>query len=144
MPLTRWNPLRELERLSDRFTRFARSDREEMADTESMTAADWYSPVDIFETPQEFYLKMELPEVKKRDLRVRVQDGVLFVHGERQAEPEANGHKIHRLERPYGRFVRRFTLPESIDAAKVKAEFREGILYVHLPNPRSRKREPLR
>lgn len=62
-----------------------------------------------------------------------VDNKVLFLQGERREEPKGPGHQIHRLERAYGRFLRSFTLPDSVEVARVKAEFRDGMLYVHLP-----------
>jgi HSP20 family protein len=100
---------------------------------ELMTIPDWYPPMDVLETDAEYYLKVELPEVNKRDVRVTVDNGMLLLQGERKEEPNGTGCRIHRLERPYGRFLRSFTLPDSVEMARVKAEFRDGMLYVHLP-----------
>ncbi|MBP8154901.1 MAG: Hsp20/alpha crystallin family protein, partial [Nitrospira sp.] len=82
----------------------------------------------------------ELPEVKKDDVKVTVEDGVLTIQGERKQEKEDKGTKYHRIERSYGRFVRSFTLPDSVDESKVKAEYVDGVLLLHLP--KSEKAKP--
>jgi len=138
MKLAHWNPLRELEGISERLNRLlSRSGNQQTAQQmngkELMTVPDWYPPVDVLETDTEYYLKVELPEVNKRDVRVTVDNGMLFLQGERKEEPNDTGWRIHRLERPYGRFLRSFTLPDSVEMAHVKAEFKEGMLYVRLP-----------
>jgi len=71
--------------------------------------------------------------IKKEDVKVEFNDGVLTVEGERKQEKEEKGKKFHKIEREYGKFVRRFALPTEIDASKLTAEFKEGVLNVHLP-----------
>ena len=107
---------------------------------EVMTVADWSPTVDISETEAEYAIKAELPEVKKEDVKVTVEDGVLTLQGERKQEKEEKGKKYHRVERSYGRFVRSFTLPDSVDESKVKAEYADGVLHLHLP--KSEKAKP--
>jgi HSP20 family protein len=89
--------------------------------------------VDITETDVEYLIKAEIPEVKKEDVKVAVEDGVLTMQGERKQEKEEKGKKFHRVERYYGSFLRTFTVPDNVDETKVKAEFKDGILNVHLP-----------
>ena len=71
--------------------------------------------------------------MKREDVKVEFEDGVLTVEGERKQEKEEKGKKFHKIERAYGKFVRRFALPTEVDAAKLSAEFKEGVLNVHLP-----------
>jgi len=97
------------------------------------TAADWMPTVDISETDGEYLIKAELPEIKKEDVKVTVEDGVLTLQGERRQEKDEKGKKFHRVERSYGSFARSFTLPESVDDAGVKAEYKDGMLVLHLP-----------
>jgi HSP20 family protein len=85
-------------------------------------------------------IKAELPDIKKEAVKVTVEDGVLTIQGERNREKEEKGKKYHRVERSYGRFVRSFTLPDSVDAAAVKAEYADGVLNLHLP--KSEKAKP--
>ncbi len=100
---------------------------------ETMAAAQWAPAVDVSEDDKEYLVKAELPELKKEDVKVNVENGTLAISGERQAEKEEKGKKFHRIERSFGCFQRRFALPEGIDPGKVKAEFKDGLLLVHLP-----------
>ena len=72
------------------------------------------------------------PEVKKEDLKIAVEDGVLTLSGERKFEKEEKGKRYHRVERTYGSFARSFTVPDDADADKVRAEFKDGVLLVRL------------
>ena len=102
-------------------------------ETHSLTVADWSPEVDISQDDHEYSLKADLPEMKKEDVRVTVEDGILCVSGERKSEKEDQKRKFHRIERSYGNFRRSFTLPDDTDSKKVTAEFRDGVLKVHLP-----------
>jgi HSP20 family protein len=99
---------------------------------ESMTVTEWSPLVDITEDDKEYLIKAELPEVVKENVKVTVEHGVLTITGERKHEKEEKGVKFHRVERSYGRFVRSFTVPDDADESKVTAEFKDGILKVHL------------
>jgi HSP20 family protein len=94
---------------------------------------DWAPAVDVQETPAEYILKADLPEVKKEDVKVEMEDGILTIEGERKQEKEEKGKKFHRVERSYGKFVRRFALPTEVEAGAVGAEFKDGVLVVRLP-----------
>jgi HSP20 family protein len=132
--ITRWDPFKELEDLQSRLsTLFGRSPvRKEGGKEEAMTIAEWAPLVDISEDEKEYLVKAELPEIKKEDVKVTVQDDVLTLSGERKLEKEEKGKRYHRVERAYGSFSRSFTLPEDADPTKVNAEFKDGILKVHL------------
>lgn len=93
---------------------------------------DWSPRVDIAETDSEFIIKAEIPEVKKEDVKVTVENGILVLHGERKQEKEEEGKTYHRIERHYGIFNRSFTLPETVVAEKVKAGFKDGVLTITL------------
>ena len=139
--VTRWDPFRELEDMSARLNRvFNRPAAWSTDGKETITVADWIPTVDIAETDAEFQIKGELPEVKKEDVKVSVEDGVLTISGERRHETEEKGKKYHRVERSYGSFVRSFTLPDHVDDARVKAEYKDGVLHLHLP--KSEKAKP--
>jgi HSP20 family protein len=134
--LIRWDPFRELQDMSARLNRIfghSMSPVAAEAGKEAMTIADWAPTVDIAETAEEFHIKAELPEVKKEDVKVSVDGGVLRIEGERKREKEEKGKKYHRVERAYGSFLRTFTLPDNVDDAKVRAEFKDGVLDVRLP-----------
>jgi Molecular chaperone (small heat shock protein) len=102
-------------------------------DIDRLAVADWSPEIDISQDDHEYLLKADLPEMKKEDVRVTVEDGVLCVSGERKIEKEDHKIKFHRIERSFGSFRRSFTLPEDTDSKKVTAEFRDGVLKVHLP-----------
>jgi len=133
--LTRWDPFRELDELQGRLSMlFGRAPvRKEGEREERMTLTDWAPLVDVIEDEKEYLVKAELPEVKKDDVKISVQDDVLTVSGERTQEKEEKGKKFHRIERAYGSFSRSFTLPEDADASKIAADFKNGVLTVHLP-----------
>jgi HSP20 family protein len=136
MSLTRWDPFRELEEMNTRLNRIFGQPiepRQTGAGKDAMMVFDWSPTVDISETPDEFEIKAELPEVKKEDVKVSVDQGVLRLEGERKQEKEEKGKKYHRVERSYGSFLRTFTLPDNVDDTKVRAEFKDGVLNVHLP-----------
>lgn len=132
-----WNPFREMEELSDRLTslisrnfgrRSVRGDHEE----ETLTQSEWAPLVDITEDEKEYVIKAELPEVTKENIRVIVENGVLNLSGSRKFEKEEKGRRYHRVERAYGSFTRSFSLPEDADPAKIRADFKEGVLNVHV------------
>src|SRR5437660_10909727 len=100
---------------------------------EEITLPEWTPLADITEDEKEYLIKAELPDVKKEDVKVTVENGVLTISGERKFEKEEKKKKYHRIERAYGTFVRTFSLPDVADAGKVKAEFKNGVLTVHMP-----------
>jgi HSP20 family protein len=136
MQLTRWNPFIELDDIQQRLNRLF---VEKTAKTPAEAFADFLPLVDIQETDNEFIVKADLPEVKKDDVKVHLQDGVLVLEGERRIEKEEKGKRFHKVEREYGKFVRRFAMPTEIDAEKVRAEFKDGVLNVYLPKAPSAK-----
>jgi HSP20 family protein len=132
--LTRWNPFREMEDIHDRlFTLFKNTQpRNASGEQESLTVSEWTPLVDITEDDKEYLIKAELPEVKKEDVKVTVENGLLTISGERKIEKEEKGKRYHRVERAYGSFVRSFSLPDDADGNKVNADFKDGVLRVHL------------
>ncbi len=140
--LTTWDPFKELDEMQRRLaTIFGRAPvRKDSEREEAMTVAEWAPLVDITEDDKEYLIKAELPEVKKDDVKVSVQDGVLTISGERKYEKEEKGKKYHRIERAYGSFARSFTLPDDADAEKVAGDFKDGVLKVHVP--KSEKAKP--
>ncbi|HSE57419.1 MAG TPA: Hsp20/alpha crystallin family protein [Nitrospiraceae bacterium] len=141
MNLVRWDPFRELEEMSDRLNRvFGRPATAKSDGKETMTVADWTPSVDISETDGEYLIKAELPEVKKDDVKITLEEGVLSIQGERKHEKEEKNKKFHRIERAYGRFVRSFVVPDYVDESKIKAEYQDGVLHLHLP--KSEKAKP--
>ena len=100
---------------------------------EAIAVAEWSPLVDITEDEKEYIVKAEIPEMKKEDIKLNVHDDVLTITGERKCEKEEKGKKYHRVERSYGSFIRSFTLPEDADGSNVAAEYKDGVLKVHLP-----------
>jgi HSP20 family protein len=130
MQITRWAPFVEFDEIQQRLQRLLR-DRTERGTTEAF--ADWMPSVDIQETEGEFLVKADLPEVHKDEVKVQFNDGVLTIEGDRRQDKEETGKRFHKIEREYGRFVRRFSLPTEIDPAAIRAEFKDGVLSIYLP-----------
>ncbi len=130
--IKRWDPFRDLEEVSERMNRLFGRIGFGDGGKEALTTVDWEPVVDISETEKDYIIKAELPEVKKEDVKVSVEEGVLTLQGERKQEKEEKGKRFHRIERSYGSFMRSFTLPADADETKVVADFKDGILNVHL------------
>jgi HSP20 family protein len=142
-PLARWSPLKELEEMEKRLsTIFGRSpmgpDGEKK---EAISVTEWSPLVDISEDEKEYVVKAEIPEMKKEDIKINVHDEVLTVSGERKYEKEEKGKKYHRVERAYGSFMRSFALPEHADGSKISAEYKDGMLKIHLPKSEQAKKK---
>jgi HSP20 family protein len=134
-PSPSWDPFREMEEMQNRLSSLFglrwpawRSENEE-----GFTLTEWLPPVDIEESDREYLIKAELPGMKKEEVKLTVEGGTLSISGERKAEKEEKDKKYHRVERRYGAFSRSFTLPEGALAEKISAEFKDGVLMVHLP-----------
>jgi HSP20 family protein len=133
MAIVRWDPVHELAAVQDRLNQFF-GDIARRGDDDVMTSGDWLPPVDIYQTDQhEVVLTAEMPGVKQEDIDLRVENNTLTVKGERRQEQSVSKERYHRVERGYGTFSRSFSLPNTIDAEKVRAEYRDGVLTVTLP-----------
>jgi HSP20 family protein len=130
MAIVRWEPARELasmeiDRLNQMFTDFY---------GEAFSRPAWVPAVDIYETDaHEVVLKAELPEMKREDISVTFENGVLTLKGERKFEEETTKENYHRVERRHGTFSRSFTLPNTVDASRISAAYKDGILTIRLP-----------
>ena len=132
--ITRWNPISEFEDMMNRYNRMfglARTNGEQEG-KDLFSRSDWAPAVDIKETPEAFVVEAELPGMSKDDVKVTVHEGVLTIQGERKSEEETKDKKLHRIERFYGSFMRRFTLPDNVDENSVKANFKDGMLTLTL------------
>ena len=135
MTLVRWNPARELASMEiDRLNR--------MFDDIYGTVRGWVPAVDVYETPaHEFIIKAELPEMKRDDISVTFEQNVLTISGERKPSFEASAGPsgaldngaYHRSERAHGKFTRSFTLPATVDGARISAAYKDGVLTVRVP-----------
>lgn len=134
MNLTRWDPFRELEDLSKGLNQwFGQPLMRRLTDEPGTSFSDWAPALDVEETDKEYLVKADLPAIKKDDLKIGIDHGMLTLEGERRHEKEEKGRKFHRVERAYGKFMRRLELPLDVDETKVLAEFKDGVLNVHLP-----------
>lgn len=144
MNIVKWDPFRELQDMSQRLNQiFARPFDGLGGGREMLTVAEWSPAVDVSETDSEYVIKAELPEVKKEDVKVTMEEGVLTLEGERKQEKEEKGKRYHRIERSYGSFMRSFELPDNVDTSKAKAEFKDGMLTLSLPKTEKPKSKAL-
>lgn len=139
MNLTRWEPFKEAD---DFFRNFAPGfpGRWRLPAELGTRELEWSPAADISETDKEYLVKAELPGVKREDVKVTLEDGVLTIEGERKLEKEDKNEKTHRIERFHGSFSRSFTLPENADAAAVRADSKDGVLNVHIPKTQVEKK----
>lgn len=133
--ITRWNPWKDMEQLQSRLNSLWNWEPLGLAagKEETLTVSEWMPRVDIVEDEKEFLVKAELPEMRREDVKVTVEEGVLTITGERKLEKEEKGRRYHRVESEHGTFLRSFTLPAAVLADKVAADFKDGVLKVHLP-----------
>ena len=138
MPIIRFDPLGELGQLQDRINRafesYGRAPGNTRTDEGLMTTGAWAPPVDIYQNgDQELVLKAELPDISPEDIELNVNNDTLTISGEKRFSNEVKEDQFHRIERQYGRFSRSFSLPSSVDATKISAEHKNGVLTVRLP-----------
>ncbi len=129
--ITRWDQSRGLTTLQDQVNRlfegsFTR-DRPDHADL-----ATWAPPVDIYETENELVVKADLPDLQEKDIDVRVENNMLTIRGERKFEKDINEDNYLRVERAYGPFTRSFSLPNTVNSGGIRAEYRNGVLTLHM------------
>ena len=130
-PFGRIHPLLDMERALERMEQlFAPRPN---GDKETLAVAEWSPLVDVTEDDKEYLIKAEVPEVKKDDIKVTIEEGTLTNAGERKVEKEEKTKKYHRVERAYGRFERSFAVPDDADVKRITSDFKEGVLTVHLP-----------
>ncbi len=132
MRVIKWEPFRDVDDVFDRFLAETMR-RWPRPAAESRAALDWAPAADVSETEAEYLIKADLPEVRKEDVSITVQDGVLTLSGERRQEKREESEKLHRVERVYGSFARRFALPENADEQGIRAESRDGVILIHIP-----------
>ena len=132
MTLTKWTPGRDYLVLQDRINRLfsdAYGGEEGL-----MNKGSWIPPVDIFQNGKdELVLKAELPDMKREDIKITIDNDTLTISGEKKVTDEVKEEQFHRIERHYGSFSRSFSLPPTIDATKVSADYKNGVLTLRLP-----------
>jgi len=132
MRVIKWEPFRDIDDMFDRV--FADAMRRwPRGSNEERRVYDWAPAADVSETDKEYLIKAELPEVRKDDLNITVQEGVLTLAGERRQEQREDNEKLHRIERFHGTFSRRFTLPDDADEHGISAESKDGVIVIHIP-----------
>ena len=136
MSLIRWDPLQQFVAMSDRLNRTFNDPNTPRTED---TFGAWAPPVDIFEKNDLLVIRAEIPGVQKEDMDVRIENGVLTLHGERKQEIDVREENAHRLERVYGTFTRSFMLPTTVDATKVTATYKDGVLEVSVPKAETAK-----
>ena len=129
--LTRWDPFREFTTLQDRMNRLFRDSFSESRE-EALSTTSFAPPVDVYEDEHSVTLKIEVPGIEEKDIDVRVENNTLTVHGERRFEKEEKEENFRRVERQYGSFTRSFTLPNTVDAEQIIANYDKGVLKIQL------------
>lgn len=126
----------QLNRLFEPFARFVASD-------EDLVGGSWNPPVDVAETQEKILVRAEVPGLKQEDIQIEFENGLLTLKGDRRLEKN-EGTTWHRVERTYGAFSRSFTLPRTVDAEKIAATYREGILEIEVPKREEAKPKQIR
>ena len=133
MTIVRWNPFRDVAGFEDRMSRMLEGSSYARFQ-EDLARSAWVPAVDIYSNgPYEVVLKAELPDMKQEEISLTVEDNTLTLRGEKKLDTEVAGEQFHRIERTYGSFARTFALPSTVDAGKVTAEYKAGVLTVRLP-----------
>lgn len=133
MELVRFSPWNDTWNRTSRFSRIFGNPFAPSPTTNENCECAWRPAVDIYEKENGIVLKAELPGIEKKDISIDVKDRVLTLKGDRAAESETEGKNYYRRERTYGEFQRVFTLPEGVNAEDIKADFKDGVLEVHIP-----------
>jgi HSP20 family protein len=137
MNIVRWDPFAEMQSM---FAPLARSSGlMPRLSTEGDVTFEWSPSADISENEKEYLIRASLPGVKKEDIKVQMQEGMISIEGERRQEKEDKNEKFHRIESVYGSFSRSFGLPDNVKAEAVKSEFKDGVLTVHIPKAEKEK-----
>jgi HSP20 family protein len=133
MSMVRFDPFRDLAILQDRMNRLFNEAHSPRQSDDLMNRGTWTPAVDIYEVEGALVLKAELPDMRREDIDVSVENNTLTLRGERKLDREIKQENFHRIERAYGSFVRSFSLPNTVDAARIGAEYKNGVLTVKLP-----------
>jgi HSP20 family protein len=133
MAIVRWEPFRDMVASQREFDRLFREAFNPAVTEGELSTRTWAPPVDIYENGDNLVLKAELPGINADDVEIRVENNTLYLKGERKFEKEVKEQNYHRVERSYGTFTRTFSLPNSIDADKVTASFKDGVLTLTMP-----------
>jgi HSP20 family protein len=129
-----WDPFAELREISDRLNRsFAGAPFYTQGDKQALANIDWTPSVNVSETDKAYLIRGDIPDVKKEDIKISAENGMLTIEGERKQQKSEQSERFHRVESSYGRFVRRFTLPDDADESAIEANYKDGSLTVRVP-----------
>ncbi len=142
MSLIRWDPFSDVDTMFGRLVPSNIANWTRLGVEGNGRKLDWAPSADISETDKEYVIRAELPAVKKEDVQVTLDDGMITIRGERKQQKEDKNEKFHRVESFYGTFERRFSLPENVNADSIRCESKEGILTVHIPKTETAKQKP--
>jgi HSP20 family protein len=131
--MVRFDPFRDLSVLQDRMNRLFNDVYHPRQSDDLMNRGTWTPAVDIYEVEGALVLKAEVPDMRREDIDVSVENNTLTIRGERKLDHEVKQESFHRIERAYGSFARSFSLPNTVDATKIGAEYKNGVLTVKLP-----------
>ncbi|HTA84793.1 MAG TPA: Hsp20/alpha crystallin family protein [Silvibacterium sp.] len=132
MAITRWDPYREVLTLQNRLNSLFQDYGRGYGENDSVSAAAFVPPVDVYEDEHKIVLKLEVPGLKQEDLDIQIENNALTVKGERKFEEEEKEENFHRIERRYGSFFRSFTVPNTVNSEAVKASYDAGVLRIEL------------
>lgn len=134
MAIVRWDPFRDLSTLHDRMNRlFDETLSRGRSSEPSELTGNWAPSVDVYENGEGYVIVAELPGLTKDEVQIELKENMLTLRGERKFQDEYKDQTCHRMERAYGQFVRSFSLPAQVEAGKVEARFKDGVLTVTVP-----------
>ena len=134
MAIVRWDPLREVSEMQERMGRLLGDFYGRRGADDVMRRGAWIPPVDIFDGGnQELVIKAELPDMKREDIQLAVDNNTLTISGEKKMDDDIKDENCHRIERAYGTFTRSFSLPPTVDPGKISADYKVGVLTIRLP-----------
>jgi len=139
MAVSRWEPFRELAALQNEMSRFMNQALGSPAGAGAGGASTWLPALDVWESDSELVLALDLPGIPEDKVSIEVDDGVMTISGERERDLEEKGDRFYRFERRFGQFSRSVTLPQGVDESQIQAEFKGGVLEIHIPKPEERK-----
>ncbi len=142
MSIVRWEPFAEMDSLFNRLAPTMFSRWPARFGSSNGDRIEWAPSADISESDKEYLIRAELPAVKKEDVKVTVDDGLITIEGERKQQKEDKNEKMHRVESFYGHFTRSFSLPDSVDESAIRCESKDGVLTVHIPKVQVPKQQP--
>jgi HSP20 family protein len=143
MSMVRWDPFADMDTLFNRMMPRTLGSWPRFSVDDGGPRLEWSPSADISETEKEYLVRAELPAVKKEDVKVTVDGGMITIEGERKQRKEEKNERFHRVESVSGSFTRSFTLPDNVDEKNIRCESQDGVLTVHIPKTELEKRKPI-